>query len=167
MGSSKHPDWDKMEANLDKVSRWLEKLEVSHTRTSISLDDGYDIPILLTTYTVSPSNKFLVMIGGDGTWIRIKTLVAEKSQLPEYLLQEIYYHCLLGNFILDEVTFSADRKGNIFIEADMLASTRFEDFKEEFFSIATGIHYFLDFMKKFGQQSLDTSSTKLRDIQYQ
>ncbi len=167
MGSEKHPKWEKMEVNLDRVSRWLEKLEVAHTKTSIELEDGYEIPIIVTTYTVPPDNGFLVMIGGDGDWIRIKTLVAEKTQLPEDKLQEIYYHCLLGNFILDEVTFSADRKGNIFIEADMLANTRFEDFKEEFFSIATGIHYFLDFMKKYGKKSLDTSRTSIRDIQYQ
>ncbi len=167
MSEGKHPNWDKMETNLDKVSRWLEKLEVSHTKTSIQLEDGSEIPIIVTTYTVPPDNSFLVMIGGDGEWIRIKTLVAEKTHLPADQLQDIYYQCLLGNFILDEVTFSADRRGNIFIEADMLANTRFEDFREEFFSIATGIHYFLDFMKKYGKKSLDTSQTSIRDIQYQ
>ena len=158
------PEHDLMIENLEKVSGWLQELGIGHRKELIPLQD-IDLPVITTTYSVGDKD-FFVLIGGDGKWLRIKTLVATPEQLPQNHLQEIYFACLRANFALDEVTFSADEGGNLYVEADMIATTNFESFKEELMSIGNGITFFINYMSQLGNTVSGTNAVSTNDIQY-
>ncbi len=160
----KDPNHDLMIENLEKVSGWLQELGIGHRKELIPLQD-IDLPVITTTYSVG-NKDFLVLIGGDGKWIRIKTLVATPDQLPQDQLKEIYFSCLRANFALDEVTFSADDSGNLYVEADMIATTNFESFKEELMSIGNGITFFMNYMNQLGSAIDGTKNARTSDIHY-
>ncbi len=131
---------------LAKVAEFLDKMGIPYTKDKLGGEDKP--PVLLTAYRTR-GKEFLVVVMADEKWIRIKARVLNLSEAEDLkkdseLIMKIYHLALVGNFYLDEVTFSADKDGNLYVEADMLSTVSFDTFKEEFNSLAVGIDYFLD-----------------------
>ncbi len=160
-------DYEKIDKMLNTIDEYLKSLNIPFNRNEILLDPDTKekLPVIETVYK-HKNKEFLVILGGDGTWIRIKALVAKVDDLPANKLQYIYQQCLYANFVYDEVTFSSDRNGNIFVEADMLATSDLESFKHEFFSIAVGIDFFENLLEKLGSEAKSTRGFSIENIIY-
>ena len=88
---------------------------------------------------------FLVQTYVGEKWINVVALVARIRDVPSEMLKDLYRACLIANFRLPEVTFSADPvHGDIWVEADMPKDTTEENFKIEFKSVVFGVKYFMD-----------------------
>ncbi len=159
-------DLDKIKPVLKRISEYLDKMELNYGEIEVD-----DIPALIMSFSFDESEEketksekelyqFLVIITTDGEWIAIKSLVGSREEIPKEHLCDIYLDCLKANYALEELTFSADKDGDIFVEADMLADVRFEDFKEEFSSLVLGMQVFIDLMKKYGVSKINTASKK-------
>ncbi len=164
-------DLEKIKPVLRRIEGYLDKMELNYGEIEVD-----EIPAIVLSFTFDDKeddekrtnemektgirNQFLVIITTDGEWIAIKSLVGSVKDLPSKHLCEIYQDCLQANYALEEVTFSADKEGDIFVEADMLSDTRFEDFREEFSSIVLGMRVFIDIIKKYGVGNVDTSQHK-------
>jgi len=122
---------------LDKVERWLKNMKLK----ILSKDE--DRSILTLLFRLS-EKTFLVKIIVGKKWINILALIALTKNLSSTEEKNLYRACLTANFMLPEVTFSADMEGNIYIESDMPTDTTEDNFKIEFQSVIFGIKYFID-----------------------
>ncbi len=158
-------DLAKIKPVLERISGFLDKMNLNYGEIEVE-----DIPALIMTFTFedeeeddaigNSNHQFLVIITTDGEWIAIKSLVGSQKDIPSENICDVYLLCLQANYALEEVTFSADKDGDIFVEADMLADVRFEDFREEFNSLILGMQVFTDIMKKYGVGVIDTAKQK-------
>ncbi len=122
---------------------------VRFERTSFHARDG-EVPIIVAPYRIR-DHDFDLLVMSDGEWVHVKARVFQMQgdlQLNYEFKAALYHLCLLGNFYLNEVTFSADDEGNVYVEADMLPDIPYEDFRMEFNSLALGIDYFFEVLEK-------------------
>lgn len=123
---------------LDRVERWLKNLGLK----GIVKDKAR--ALLSVPFEIS-GKIFLVQIYVGEKWINVVALVTRIKDVPSEMRKELYRACLIANFRLPEVTFSADPvHGDIWVEADMPKDTTEENFKIEFKSVVFGIKYFMD-----------------------
>jgi hypothetical protein len=121
---------------LDKVEKWLKSMDLK----DIKRDELRSM--LFVAFGIS-GNYFLVQTRVSADWINIKALVALLKDVPKDERENLFYSCLVANFNLHEVTFSADENG-IWVEADMPKDTTESNFKVEFGSVVYGVKYFIE-----------------------
>ena len=122
---------------LDKVEGWLKNMDLK----ILSKDKERS---MLTLLFLISEKTFLVRVIVGERWIHILALVALIKGLSSTEQKNLYRACLTANFMMPEVTFSADREGDIYVEADMPTNTSEDNFKIEFQSVIFGIKYFMD-----------------------
>jgi len=122
---------------LDKVEGWLKNMNLK----ILSKDKERS---MLTLLFLISEKTFLVRVIVGERWIHILALVALIKGLSSTEQKNLYRACLTANFMMPEVTFSADREGDIYVEADMPTNTSEDNFKIEFQSVIFGIKYFMD-----------------------
>ena len=166
------PDEKKKKKNLEKVKKFLKKLnykEIIENQARFYIDmpmnldfkDGKIPPIKLLVRTIVNEN-----------WILAKCLIMYKNVIPKdpALYCKLCEELLKANFLLNEVTYSIDpEEGNIYVETDMPANTEFENFKSEFNSIMFGIlEFFNNILPKVGQEikkeSTYTAASRSSDL---
>ncbi len=138
-----------LEENLSKISKHLDQMGIIYTRTSFPTKDG-EVPCLVATHRVRDFDFDLITIASED-WVHVKARVlslTNEMKNDNDFKAAVYHVCLLGNFYLNEVTFSADDEGNIYVEADMLPDVDHDGFQQEYKSLLVGIDYFLDFLHK-------------------
>ena len=128
-----------MTDTLDNVNEWLKQMEL----TSIRPDDYEENPRVIVNYSVG-EYTFQVQIRASEKWINAKALVAFVKDIPAQERCNLYHKVLLTNWELNEVTFSADHDGDIWLETDMPTDSTKENFEIEFNSIPFGLTYFVD-----------------------
>jgi hypothetical protein len=122
---------------LDKVERWLKNMNLK----ILSKDKEHS---MLTLVFLIAGKTFLVRVIVGETWINILALVGLVKELSPTEQRNLYRACLTANYMMPEVTFSADREGDVYVEADMPTDTTEDNFKIEFQSVVFGIKYFME-----------------------
>ena len=123
-------------SDLNKVEQWLKSMNLKN----IKRDEAKSM--LIVPFGVA-GKKFLVQTLVTKDWIHIKALVALLKNIPRSMREPLFYSCLAANFVLPEVTYSADLHG-IWVEADMPRNTTEENFRVEFQSVVFGIKHFIE-----------------------
>lgn len=142
----------------ERIRDWLVKFGIEAERIQTpSADEVTEAPpelkrflenLLVIPYPVKiPGNADDLVLEAnvvfDEKWIQIKLLLIPGREIPPKLEKELYRQLLIGNFNLNEVTYSISTDGDIFVEADMPVNTSFENFESEYGSIEFGADYFL------------------------
>jgi len=122
---------------LDKVEGWLKNMDLK------ILSKDKERSMLTLPFLIS-EKTFLVRVIVGEKWINILALVALIKGLSSTEQKNLYRACLTANFMMPEITYSADREGDIYVEADMPTNTSEDNFKIEFQSVIFGIKYFMD-----------------------
>ncbi len=96
-------------------------------------------------------------------WINIKLLLMRHEEVPPNLRPVLNEGLLVANFLLNEVTYSLSRQGDIVVETDMPINTDYVNFRSEYGSIVFGTEYFLkEILPKIANlQAKDTYQPKL------
>mgnify|MGYP003731636453 CR=1 FL=1 len=123
-------------STLDKVEKWMKNMALK----GITRDE--EKSMLFVNFKID-DKFFLVQTLVSKEWINIKALVALLKDIPKTAREDLFYNCLVANFNLHEVTYSADANG-IWVEADMPVDTTESNFKVEFQSVVFGMKYFIE-----------------------
>ncbi|TFF89229.1 MAG: hypothetical protein EU549_01325 [Promethearchaeota archaeon] len=134
------------EVNLDEIyDKVLEFLNDLKPPTIHEFKEDYKIII---PFKYKFPNNETVTLNVDARlskkWIQIKCLILLNEYLPDIagLEERLHKEMLYANFMFAEVTYSIDKQGNIFAEADLPLDTDYNNFKSEFVSIVFAIDNF-------------------------
>ncbi|MFW9792845.1 MAG: hypothetical protein ACFFEE_00975, partial [Candidatus Thorarchaeota archaeon] len=76
-------------------------------------------------------------------WIHVAVLLLRPDEIPQENKEELYGFLLRENWMLDDVTYSMDEKGNLYSENDIPEQTNLENFKSELDAVIFGLERFV------------------------
>lgn len=121
--------------SVEQVEKWLNSLEVTFELEK-------DINTFKLTWDVEGTSfEIRVTIRAD-KWIHIAVLLLRPEEIPEESKEDLYRFLLQENWMLDDVTYSMDEKGNLYSENDIPEQTNLENFKSELDAVIFGLERF-------------------------
>jgi len=122
--------------HVEKVKGWLDELNlnyfVSQSGTEIMLPYKIDERTFNVRIVIAPE------------WMQLFCQIMTANEVPPELVSTIHANLLLGNFNLNEVTYSIDPEGNIYSENDMPVESDIITFKSELGAVVFGYQYFYE-----------------------
>jgi hypothetical protein len=83
--------------------------------------------------------------------IHAAVLLLGPEEVPSANKEELYGFLLRENWMLDDVTYSMDEKGNLYSENDIPEQTNLENFKSELDAVVFGLErFFTNVSSRFG-----------------
>ena len=119
------------------VRKWLDQMGLKYEPNKEN-DDEY---LLIQGYM---EKRFFIKILCSEDWIYTYCLVLGAEMIPDYKRFHLYTEILLQNKFKPDLTYSIDKKGNVYSENDSPAETNFEAFKSEYEAAIKGIKIILD-----------------------
>jgi hypothetical protein len=143
-----------IEEIVEKVKSWLDELELNYFVSQ----SGKEI---MLPYKIE-DRTFNVRIVIAPEWMQIFCQILAANEVPSDLVSSVHANLLLGNFTLNEVTFSIDQEGNIYSENDLPVNTDMVTFKSELGAVVFGYQYFFEHLApKIGGEVEKMSQDKL------
>ncbi len=148
-------------ATKEKIVEWLVQFGIERERIRTPMTEEIETapehlreflqnllivpyPLVIPKHSAGEENLELeANIVFDAKWIQVKLLLLRGSEIPKSVEKSLYRELLLGNFNLNEVTYSLSSEGDVFVEADMPVDTSYVNFESEYGSIEFGADYFL------------------------
>jgi len=130
--------------SVEQVKKWLDSLEISFELME-------DINTFKLAWDVEDSTfEIRVAIRAD-KWIHVAVLLLRPEEIPQESKEELYGFLLRENWMLDDVTYSMDEKGNLYSENDIPQQTNLENFKSELDAVIFGLERFFTIVSsRFG-----------------
>jgi hypothetical protein len=123
--------------SAEKIKVWLDSLEVPY-----EYDEG--INTFKTEWDVEGKPfEVRITIRAD-RWILVAVRLLNAEGIPSDNREELLAFLLQENYMLDDVTYSMDEKGNIYSENDIPEQASFDDFTSEFDAVVFGMMRFFD-----------------------
>jgi len=121
--------------SVEQVKNWLNSLEVSFELLE-------DIHTFKLAWDVEGTSfDIRVAIRAD-KWIHVAVLLLRPEEIPQDVREDLYGFLLRENWMLDDVTYSMDEKGNLYSENDIPELTNLENFKSELDAVIFGLERF-------------------------
>ena len=130
--------------SIEQVKNWLNSLEIP-----------YDLLEDINTFDLKwdvegTAFDIRVAIRAD-KWIHVAVLLLRPEEIPKETKEELYGFLLRENWMLDDVTYSMDEKGNLYSENDIPEQTNLENFKSELDGVIFGLErFFTTVSSRFG-----------------
>ncbi|NHI93554.1 MAG: hypothetical protein EAX96_13790 [Candidatus Lokiarchaeota archaeon] len=137
----------------EKIKGFLKEINAEIIKEDIE-DHFIDVPIDVI-FSSDDKLKLMCRILITEEWFHFKCLLMFHESLPQKPDDRIalWEELLVANFNFPELTYSIDEEKNVFVEADMPASTTLDYFILEFSSIALGIdHFYNELIPKLNEQ---------------
>lgn len=84
-------------------------------------------------------------------WIHVAVLLLRSEEVPADSKEDLYGFLLRENWLLDDVTYSMDEKGNLYSENDIPEQTNLENFKSELDAVVFGLErFYTNVSSRFG-----------------
>lgn len=121
--------------SVEQVKNWLNSLEISFELLE-------DIHTFKLAWDVEGTSfDIRVAIRAD-KWIHVAVLLLRPEEIPQDVREDLYGFLLRENWMLDDVTYSMDEKGNLYSENDIPELTNLENFKSELDAVIFGLERF-------------------------
>ncbi|MFW9961979.1 MAG: hypothetical protein ACFFCX_00245 [Candidatus Sifarchaeia archaeon] len=130
--------------SVEQVKNWLNSLEIPYEllENINTFDLKWDVEG--TTFDIR------VTVRAD-KWIHVAVRLLRPEEIPQESKQELYGFLLSENWMLDDVTYSMDEKGNLYSENDIPEQTNLENFKSELDAVIFGLErFFTTVSSRFG-----------------
>lgn len=121
--------------SLEQVKIWLDSLEIIYELFEDINTFNLRWEVEDTTFDIR------VTIRAD-KWIHVAVRLLRPEEIPDEYRQELYELLLRENWMLDDVTYSMDEKGNLYSENDIPEQTNLENFKSELDAVILGLERF-------------------------
>ncbi|MHA2070355.1 MAG: YbjN domain-containing protein [Candidatus Thorarchaeota archaeon] len=130
--------------SIAQIKSWLNSLEVP-----FELEE--DTSTFKLKWDVEGTNfEIRVTIRAD-KWIHVAVLLLRPEEVPAESKEDLYGFLLRENWMLDDVTYSMDEKGNLYSENDIPEQTNLENFKSELDAVVFGLErFFTNVSSRFG-----------------
>ena len=130
--------------SIRNIKDWLNSLEIPFELLE-------DINTFRLTWDVEgKSFDIRVTIRAD-KWIHVAVLLLRPEEVPQGSKEELYGFLLRENWMLDDVTYSMDEKGNLYSENDIPEQTNLENFRSELDAVIFGLErFFTTVSSRFG-----------------
>ncbi len=130
--------------SVEQVKNWLNSLEIPYELLEDinTFDLKWDVEG--TTFDIR------VAIRAD-KWIHVAVRLLRPEEIPQESKEELYGFLLRENWMLDDVTYSMDERGNLYSENDIPEQTNLENFKSELDAVIFGLErFFTTVSSRFG-----------------
>ncbi|MHA1939455.1 MAG: YbjN domain-containing protein [Candidatus Thorarchaeota archaeon] len=130
--------------SIEKIKSWLNSLEVSFELVE-------DTSTFKLKWDVEGTNfEIKITIRAD-KWIHVAVLLLRPEEVPSENKEDLYGFLLRENWMLDDVTYSMDERGNLYSENDIPEQTNLENFKSELDAVVFGLErFFTTVSSRFG-----------------
>jgi hypothetical protein len=130
--------------SIEQIKSWLNSLEVP-------FELAEDTSTFMVKWDVEGTNfEIRITIRAD-KWIHVAVLLLRPEEVPSEDKEELYSFLLRENWMLDDVTYSMDEKGNLYSENDIPEQTNLENFKSELDAVVFGLErFFTNVSSRFG-----------------
>ncbi|MHA2385273.1 MAG: YbjN domain-containing protein [Candidatus Thorarchaeota archaeon] len=130
--------------SIEQIKSWLNSLEAP-----FELEE--DTSTFKLKWDVEGTNfEIRVTIRAD-KWIHVAVLLLRPEEVPAESKEDLYGFLLRENWMLDDVTYSMDEKGNLYSENDIPEQTNLENFKSELDAVVFGLErFFTNVSSRFG-----------------
>ncbi|MHA2208039.1 MAG: YbjN domain-containing protein [Candidatus Thorarchaeota archaeon] len=130
--------------SIEKIKSWLNSLEVSFELVE-------DTSTFKLKWDVEGTNfEIKITIRAD-KWIHVAVLLLRPEEVPSENKEDLYGFLLRENWMLDDVTYSMDERGNLYSENDIPEQTNLENFKSELDAVVFGLErFFTNVSSRFG-----------------
>ncbi|MFW9767575.1 MAG: YbjN domain-containing protein [Candidatus Thorarchaeota archaeon] len=122
--------------SVDQLEKWLTSLDLPFELLQ-------DIHTFRVMWEVEEATfEIRIAIRAD-KWIHVSVLLLKPDEIPHESREELFEILLRENWMLDDVTYSMDEKGNIYSENDIPEQTNLENFKSELDAAIFGLERFV------------------------
>ena len=130
--------------SIEQIKSWLDSLEVP-------FELAKDTSTFKLKWDVEGTNfEIRITIRAD-KWIHVAVLLLRPEEVPSENKEDLYGFLLRENWLLDDVTYSMDEKGNLYSENDIPEQTNLENFKSELDAVVFGLErFFTNVSSRFG-----------------
>ncbi|MHA2117344.1 MAG: YbjN domain-containing protein [Candidatus Thorarchaeota archaeon] len=129
---------------MEQIKNWLNSLEVP-------FELEVDISTFKLMWDVEGTNFEVRITLRADKWIHVAVLLLRPEEVPPENKEELYGFLLRENWMLDDVTYSMDEKGNLYSENDIPEQTNLENFKSELDAVVFGLErFFTNVSSRFG-----------------
>jgi hypothetical protein len=130
--------------SIEQIKSWLNSLEAP-----FELEE--DTSTFKLKWDVEGTNfEIRVTIRAD-KWIHVAVLLLRPEEVPAESKEDLYGFLLRENWMLDDVTYSMDEKGNLYSENDIPEQTNLGNFKSELDAVVFGLErFFTNVSSRFG-----------------
>lgn len=130
--------------SIEQIKSWLNSLEVPFELVE-------DTSTFKLKWDVEGTNfEIRITIRAD-KWIHVAVLLLRPEEVPSENKEDLYGFLLRENWMLDDVTYSMDEKGNLYSENDIPEQTNLENFKSELDAVVFGLErFFTNVSSRFG-----------------
>ncbi len=123
--------------SAERIKEWLDSLEVPY-------EFNEDIKTFKTEWDVEGiACEVRITIRAD-RWILVAVRLLDAERITPDIREELFAFLLQENYMLDDVTYSMDEKGNIYSENDIPEQASLDDFRSEFDAVVFGMKRFFD-----------------------
>jgi hypothetical protein len=130
--------------SMEQIKNWLNSLEVP-----FELEE--DTSAFKLMWDVEGTNFEVRITLRADKWIHVAVLLLRPEEVPPENKEELYGFLLRENWMLDDVTYSMDEKGNLYSENDIPEQTNLENFKSELDAVCFGLErFFTNASSRFG-----------------
>ncbi|MHA2020792.1 MAG: YbjN domain-containing protein [Candidatus Thorarchaeota archaeon] len=130
--------------SMEQIKNWLNSLEVP-------FELEVDISTFKLMWDVEGTNFEVRITLRADKWIHVAVLLLRPEEVPPENKEELYGFLLRENWMLDDVTYSMDEKGNLYSENDIPEQTNLENFKSELDAVVFGLErFFTNVSSRFG-----------------
>jgi hypothetical protein len=130
--------------SVEQIENWLKSLEIPFELIK-------DIHTFRLKWDVEGTSfDIRVAIRAD-KWIHVAVLLLGPEEIPKEYREELYGFLLSENWMLDDVTYSMDERGNLYSENDIPEQTNLENFKSELDAVILGLErFYTNVSSRFG-----------------
>ncbi|MFW9849895.1 MAG: hypothetical protein ACFFF4_12220 [Candidatus Thorarchaeota archaeon] len=130
--------------SVEQIRNWLDSLEIIYELIE-------DINTFDVKWDVEDTIFDIRVTLRADKWIHVAVRLLRPEEIPEECTQELYGFLLNENWMLDDVTYSMDEKGNLYSENDIPEQTDLENFKRELDAVILGLeHFYAEVSSRFG-----------------
>jgi hypothetical protein len=130
--------------SVEQVKSWLNSLEVPFELEEDTSTFHLKWDVEDTSFDVR------ITIRAD-RWILVAVLLLRPDEIPAESREDLYGFLLQENWMLDDVTYSMDEKGNLYSENDVPEQSNLENFKSELDAVVFGLErFFTNMSSRFG-----------------
>ena len=130
--------------SVEQVKSWLNSLEVP-----FELEE--DTSTFHLKWDVEGTNFDVRITIRADRWILVAVLLLRPDEIPAESREDLYGFLLRENWMLDDVTYSMDEKGNLYSENDIPEQSNLENFKSELDAVVFGLErFFTNVSSRFG-----------------
>lgn len=123
--------------SAERIREWLDTLEVPY-------EYDEEIKTFKTEWDVEgKASEVRITIRAD-RWILVAVRLLDAERITPDIREELFAFLLQENYMLDDVTYSMDEKGNIYSENDIPEQASLDDFRSEFDAVVFGMKRFFD-----------------------